>query len=297
MKFNTRVAPSPTGFFHLGTARVAYHNWLMARASGGKFIVRIDDTDNNRNNDAYIDLIYQSLDWLGLDFDGTFKQSSKYAQYKQIADTMISKGYAQRDGDAIRLKSDYVLSDWKDFNGDVIKISQDDVKFAQNQVLIKSDGTPIYHFASVIDDVDTDINLVMRGADHLSNTSKQLFILRALKDCGYTQKTMDDIAFSHVGLIMVKSDQNKLIKLSKRNSLASMMHYKDNGVLPQSLLSAIFRLGWAHSDANFDKKFPLIDRDVALQNVLDGSFKIKNATFDVDRLNFIDKKFKNKLGN
>lgn len=296
MNFNTRVAPSPTGFFHLGTARVAYHNWLMARASGGKFIVRIDDTDINRNNDAYVDLIYQALDWLGLDYDMTFKQSSKYDHYKSVAAMMIAKGYAVQDGDAVRLNSDYILSDWKDFNGDTIKISNNDIDFAQKQVLIKSDGTPIYHFASVIDDVDTDINLVMRGADHLSNTSKQLFILRALLDCGYTAKTRDDIAFSHVGLIMVKSDQNKLVKLSKRSSLASLLHYKDNNILPQSLLSAVFRLGWAHPDPNFDKKFPLIDRDVALQNVLDGNFKIKNATFDYDRLNFIDKKFKQKLG-
>lgn len=295
MKFNTRIAPSPTGFFHLGTARVAYHNWLMARATNGKFIVRIDDTDNNRNNDAYVDLIYSALDWLGLDYDDTFKQSSKFDDYRDGADLLLLKGFAQVDGDAIRLKSDYILDTWKDFNGDTIKISQDDVKFAQNQVLIKSDKTPTYHFASMMDDVDTDINLVMRGADHLSNTSKQLFILKALIDSGYTDKLLSDISFSHVGLIMVANPDKKMIKLSKRDSVASLMHYKDNGFLPQSVLNSVLRLGWAHKDPNFDKKFPLLDKTDALDHILGGNFKIKNAGFDVDKLTSLDKKFKNKI--
>lgn len=295
MKYNTRIAPSPTGFFHLGTARVAYHNWLMARATGGKFIVRIDDTDNKRNDNDYVDLIYSALKWLGIDYDDTFTQSSRTAHYKSVADLLLSKGLAVRDGDAIRLNSTYVLDSWSDFNGDVIKVSQNDIDFAQKQVLIKSDGTPIYHFASIIDDLDTDINLVMRGADHLSNTSKQLFILKALIDAGYTNKSMSDIAFSHVGLIMVKDDQNKMIKLSKRNKVASLMHYKDNGVLPQSVLNAVLRLGWAHKDPNFDRSYPLVDKDDAIKNILGGNFKIKNATFDVDKLHSLDKKFKQKL--
>jgi glutamyl-tRNA synthetase len=294
MKFNTRIAPSPTGFFHLGTARVAYHNWLMARATGGQFLVRIDDTDDSRNKSDYVDLIYQSLDWLGIDFDSTFTQSSRFSHHKDVAQLLLDKGYAQRDGDAIRLKSDFVLSSWTDMNNDTVKISDKDIDFAKNQVLIKSDGNPIYHFASIVDDVDSNINLIMRGADHISNTSKQLFILKALSDIGYKDADMNQFYFCHVGLIMVQDlNTKKMVKLSKRDNRASLMHYKDTGYLPQSVLNAVLKLGWAHSDANFDRTNPLVDKDDAIKHILQGNFKSKNASFDLDKMNSLDKKYKN----
>lgn len=293
MKFNTRIAPSPTGFFHLGTARVAYHNWLMARATNGKFIVRIDDTDDSRNDDSYVDLIYQSLDWLGIDYDMTFRQSSRFTHHKDVAQLLLDNNLAIRDGDAIRLHTDFILDTWKGWNNDVIKISKDDIAFAQNQVLIKSNQSPIYHFASIVDDIDTDINLILRGADHISNTSKQLFILKALADIGYKNCDFNKFNFSHVGLIMVKDPvTDKMVKLSKRDNRASLMHYKDNDYTPQSVLNAVLRLGWAHSDANFDRDYPLVDKNDAINFIMKGNFKSKNASFDLDKMNSLDRKYK-----
>lgn len=297
MKYNTRIAPSPTGFFHLGTARVAYHNWLMARATGGKFIVRIDDTDDNRNDQAYVDLIYKSLDWLGLDYDGTFTQSSRFKHHKDVAYLLLDKGLAQKDGDAIRLKTDYVLSTWKDMTDVTVKVSADDVKFAQNQVILKSNQSPIYHFASIVDDVDTDINLILRGADHISNTGKQLYILKALADAGYNNADMSMFNFCHVGLITVPDDNGKMIKLSKRDKRASFTQYQDDGYTKDAILNAVLRLGWAHTDPNFDKHQPLVNVDDALKFILQGKFKNKNAAFDLNKMNSLDKKYKNLLSN
>lgn len=292
MKYNTRIAPSPTGFFHLGTARVAYHNWLMARATGGKFIVRIDDTDDNRNDQAYVDLIYKSLDWLGLNYDDTFTQSSRFAHHKDVAYLLLDKGFAQKDGDAIRLKTDYVLSTWKDMTDVTVKVSADDMKFAQNQVILKSNQSPIYHFASIVDDVDTDINLILRGADHISNTSKQLYILKALADAGYNNAQLDMFQFCHVGLITVPDDTGKMVKLSKRDKRASFTQYQVDGYSKDAILNAVLRLGWAHSDPNFDKIQPLVNVDDALKFVLQGKFKNKNAAFDLSKMNSLDKKYK-----
>lgn len=293
MKYNTRIAPSPTGFFHLGTARVAYHNWLMARATGGKFLVRIDDTDDARNDQAYVDLIYKSLDWLGLDYDDTFTQSSRFAHHKDVAVMLLDKGLAQRDGDAIRLKTDYVLSTWNDMTDTTVKISNDDVNFAQNQVILKSNQSPIYHFASIVDDVDSNINLILRGADHISNTGKQLYILKALADSGYNNASMDMFQFCHVGLITVKDPvSGKMVKLSKRDKRASFTQYQDDGYDKQAILNAVLRLGWAHTDPNFDKIQPLVNVDDALKFILQGRFKSKNGAFDLDKMNSLDKKYK-----
>lgn len=293
MKYNTRIAPSPTGFFHLGTARVAYHNWLMARATGGKFLVRIDDTDDARNDQTYVDLIYKSLDWLGLDYDDTFTQSSRFTHHKDVALMLLDKGFAQRDGDAIRLKTDYVLSTWNDMTDTTVKISSDDVKFAQNQVILKSNQSPIYHFASIVDDVDSNINLILRGADHISNTGKQLYILKALADAGYNNASMDMFQFCHVGLITVKDPvSGKMVKLSKRDKRASFTQYQDDGYDKQAILNAVLRLGWAHTDPNFDKIQPLVNVDDALKFILQGRFKSKNGAFDLDKMNSLDKKYK-----
>lgn len=291
--FNTRVAPSPTGHFHLGTARTAYHNWLAARSTGGKFILRIDDTDQNRNNDAYVDLIYTALDWLGIDYDYTFRQSDKIKHYKDIAIALVDAGMAVYDGDAIRLKTSYTLDKWTDFTNKVIPITNKDADFANNLVLIKSDGYPTYNFATIVDDVDTDINLVIRGADHIANTSKQVFVLQALADLKYKNASRNNMAFCHVGLIMVKDPiTQKMIKLSKRNAASNLMAYKDNDYLPDAVLNAVLRLGWAHKDAMFDKIHPTVNKDLAKQLFFQGNLKFANCSFDPAKLISLDKAFK-----
>lgn len=291
--YNTRVAPSPTGHFHLGTARTAYHNWLAARATGGKFILRIDDTDQNRNNDDYVDLIYTALDWLGIDFDDTFKQSGRLDHYKDVAHQLMSKNLAIKDGDAIRLNADFALDGWNDFYGKRIPITDKDSDFSKNLVLIKSDGYPTYNFSSIVDDIDSGINLVIRGSDHISNTSKQMFVLQALNNINYAGSSTHSIDFCHVGLIMVKDiDTGKQVKLSKRNSASNLMDYKDNGFVPDAILNAVLKLGWAHKDANFDRDFPVIDKDTAKKYFFDGNLKTTNCSFDPNKLNFLNKKFK-----
>lgn len=291
--FNTRVAPSPTGHFHLGTARTAYHNWLAARATGGKFILRIDDTDQNRNNDAYVDLIYTALDWLGIDYDSTFKQSDKIQHYKDVAIALVDAGMATYDGAAIRLKTSYTLDSWSDFTSKTIPITNKDADFANNLVLIKSDGYPTYNFATIVDDIDTDINLIIRGADHIANTSKQVFVLQALSDLNYKNASRNNMSFCHVGLIMVKDpDTQKMIKLSKRNSASNLMAYKDDGYLPDAVLNAVLRLGWAHKDPMFDKNHPIVDKDLAKQLFFQGNLKFANCSFDPAKLISLDKAFK-----
>ena len=291
--YNTRVAPSPTGHFHLGTARTAYHNWLAARATGGKFILRIDDTDQNRNNDDYVDLIYTALDWLGIDFDDTFKQSARLDHYKDVAHQLMSKNLAIQDGDAIRLNADFVLDGWNNFYGKRIPITDKDSDFSKNLVLIKSDGYPTYNFSSIVDDIDSGINLVIRGSDHISNTSKQMFVLQALNNIDYAGSSDNAIDFCHVGLIMVKDpDTGKQVKLSKRNSASNLMDYKDAGFVPDAILNTVLKLGWAHKDANFDRDFPVIDKDTAKKYFFDGNLKTTNCSFDPNKLKFLNKKFK-----
>lgn len=291
--FNTRVAPSPTGHFHLGTARTAYHNWLAARASGGQFILRIDDTDQNRNNDDYVTLIYNALDWLGIDYDHTFKQSDRIQHYKDVALQLIDNGMAIFDGDAIRLNADFTLDHWSDFYGKKIPITDKDYDFSKNLVLIKSDGFPTYNFSSIVDDIDYNINLIIRGSDHISNTSKQMFVVHALNMINYGGKNDHHLDFCHVGLIMVKDpDTGKQVKLSKRNSASNLMDYKDNGFVPDAILNAVLKLGWAHKDPNFDRDYPLIDKHTAKKFFFDGNLKTTNCSFDVNKLNFLNKKFK-----
>lgn len=144
---NTRIAPSPTGTMHLGTARTAYFNWLAARSTGGKFILRIDDTDLARNDDAHVDVIYDTMSWLGLDFDITFRQSQRLKRYADMADAMVDAGYAIRKDDAVFFRS-YDLTPidvWTDSICGIIKCDNS-LDGIDKMVLIKSDGMPSYHF-------------------------------------------------------------------------------------------------------------------------------------------------------
>ena len=168
--YTTRIAPSPTGDFHIGTARTAYFNWLAARATGGRFILRIDDTDAARNDPASIKVIHDCLDWLGLPSDQIVRQSGRRVRYAAVADDLLARGVAVRaDNGAILLK-DGVASAWHDLvGGDMIPgpKAQD---LARSQVLLRADGAPVYHFASVVDDIDLGVNLVIRGADDPEST-------------------------------------------------------------------------------------------------------------------------------
>jgi glutamyl/glutaminyl-tRNA synthetase len=279
--YNTRIAPSPTGNFHIGTARTAYFNWLAARASGGKFILRIDDTDPSRTVDGALEGIHKSLDWLGLDVDEVYTQSERLDIYNDVAEKMLDAGSAIRaDNGAVLLNRHYVTT-WVDAIAGTQTSNQNDIDLYGNQVLIKADGMPIYHFATVVDDIDMDINYVIRGADHFTNTYRHAIIYDALLSPKPT--------FAHIGLIM----HNKK-KMSKRDAAASLLGYKDAGYEPGAILETLLRIGWGPKIDDKSNKF--IDRDRALELFLnEGNLKANPSTFDLAKMDFFNKVYRRRV--
>jgi glutamyl-tRNA synthetase len=282
--YNTRIAPSPTGDMHIGTARTAYFNWLAARASGGKFYLRIDDTDLKRNDPRYNVVILETMDWLGLDFDELFYQSDRFDRYTTVAREFLDKGLAiAKDGAVILMLPDGGFpTQWEDMTKGKINITKDDIEHTDGMVLIKSDGSPSYNWCSVIDDIDKDINLVIRGVDHITNTSKQVILYHCL---GKTPPK-----YAHVGLIGVKGKP-----LSKRDGASSMLHYRNAGYDSDAMLNFLARLGWGPTVD--DKSASITDKPRMLELFLDGG-KMRNspAGFDLSKLESFDRKYKARKG-
>ena len=280
---NTRIAPSPTGDMHLGTARTAYFNWLAARSTGGKFILRIDDTDLNRSKPEYTQVILDTMDWLGLDYDHIIYQSQRFDVYLRQAEALIAQGWAKKEDGAIVLSvsSTGTYPAWKDELAGNIPITDNDVDTANGMVLIKSDGSPSYNFASVVDDVASDIDLIIRGVDHITNTSRQIIIFNLLT--GSLPK------FCHVGLIFKDGK-----KLSKRDGAASMLQYRDKGYNPDALLNTMARLGWGPKID--DKTTALLPKDKMLELFLNGgNMRNSPANLDLVKLDSFDRKYKAKI--
>lgn len=288
----TRVAPSPTGHVHLGTVRTALHNLLAARASGGTFLLRIDDTDAARNDQAHVDLIHQSMDRLGLAPDDMFHQSARRAAHLAAAQHLLSAGLAVHDGDAIRMAPDarsLAPPQFFDLASGVCVISATFLDQSDGLVLVRSDGSPTYHFASIVDDITSGINLILRGMDHLSNVSKQVIIARALAASDYpgAQVFCDQVAFAHVGLILKDGR-----KLSKRDNDSNLTHYLDAGIPPQALLQWSLGLGWGHPDPQFDRAWPLIALSDMPTLFSQGGLRASNCSLDLGKLNSITRKWR-----
>jgi len=282
--YNTRIAPSPTGDMHIGTARTAYFNWLAARASGGKFYLRIDDTDQKRNDPAFVKVILETMDWLGLNSDDTFYQSNRFDRYSSLAKEFLDKGMASiKDGATILLLPNGNLPDkWTDMVKGDIAITTNDIENTDGIVLIKSDGSPSYNWSSVIDDIDYDINLVIRGTDHITNTSRQALLYHCL---GKTPPK-----YAHVSLIGYKGKP-----MSKRDGAASMLHYRNAGYDPDAMLNFLARLGWGPTVD--DKSTVMLDKTRMIELFLTGG-KMRNAFsgFDLSKLESFDRKYKAKKG-
>ena len=268
----TRFAPSPTGFLHIGGARTALFNWLFARHHGGRFLLRIEDTDKARSTQAAIDAILEGMRWLGLDWDGPeYYQSHFAARHAEVAHDMLARGHAYRcymsaeDLAAGRERAQaekrpYRLeSPWRD-RGDgedgrpfVVRLKasrqgetviEDRVQgrvAVQNaelddMVLLRSDGTPTYMLAVVVDDHDMGVTHVVRGDDHLNNAFRQLAIVRAM---GWPEPV-----YAHVPLIHGQDGA----KMSKRHGATGVMDYDALGFLPEALSNYLLRLGWGHGD-------------------------------------------------
>jgi glutamyl/glutaminyl-tRNA synthetase len=291
--YNTRIAPSPTGDLHIGTARTAYFNWLAARSTGGKFILRIDDTDQKRNNPEYTKVILDTMDWLGLDYDEIIYQSNRFDIYRGYAAWLVQQGWANiQDGAIIlNLRLDTKLNwpdHWMDEIGGKILITADDLNCADKMVLIKSDGSPSYNFCSVIDDLELNINFVIRGVDHITNTSRQVILYSLLEDVFTTISKNDLPKYAHLGLICVKNKP-----MSKRDGDSSMLRYINAGFDPDAMLNFLGRLGWGPTVD--DKTTTLLPRERMLELFLNhGKMKNRNAEFDMRKLESFDRKYKAK---
>lgn len=269
----------PTGVPHIGTARTAYFNWLAARASGGKFLLRIDDTDRQRSEERYVDAILDMMQWLGLESDDLWFQSQRENQYASWIVRLASRGKAYAEDDAYRLRlSEINLPDsWRDELAGDIPITERDRSIIDGMVLMKSGAHPTYHFASVVDDVLYDIDTIIRGADHISNTAKQVAI--------YTAMAYPLPRFYHVGLI--HKDKKKL---SKRDADSSVLTYREVGYDPDAVLNFMLRMGWGPTKE--DKSTSLINREQALELFWAGG-KMRSAPsgFDQDKLDSFHRKY------
>ena len=284
----TRIAPSPTGLLHLGTARTALFCWLAAKASGGRFLLRIDDTDAARNLDSALAVIDDGLAWLGLDHDARFRQSDRGAFYSALADGLIAAGLARRDDGAVRLN--LPLADvprrWTDTVGGAMSVGDKDAGFAASMVLLRSDGSPTYHFASVADDMDTGVTWVIRGTDHISNTARQVALWTALGRLDWSGAATGLPLWTHVGLVTYLGR-----KMSKRDGAASLLSYRDAGIHPEAMCNFLLRLGWGPSVD--DKTARTIDRTRAVSLFLDaGRMRPSPANMDPMLLAALDRRYK-----
>ncbi|MDP5133807.1 MAG: glutamate--tRNA ligase [Paraglaciecola sp.] len=268
----TRFAPSPTGFLHVGGARTALYSWLYAKSQGGKFVLRIEDTDIERSTQEAIDAILEGMEWLGLVWDdGPYYQTKRFDRYNDVIDQLLAQGKAYKcfmpaaELDAIREEQmskgekPRYPGTWRDRtdhpegqpfairfktpqSGSVVVKDhiRGDITIANSElddlIIRRTDGVPTYNFCVVIDDWDMGITHVVRGEDHINNTPRQINILQALG--------APIPEYAHVSMIL--GDDGK--KLSKRHGAVSVMQYRDDGYLPQALLNYLVRLGWSHGD-------------------------------------------------
>ena len=251
----TRFAPSPTGYIQIGNLRTALLNYLMAKSNDGKFILRIDDTDQDRNKDEYIDYIYKQMSDFGLSHDITFKQSDRLDRYFDIASkigTKTDNGYELNMGD-------------------------------YNMVILRNNGYPTYNFCSILDDYDYDVTNIVRGVDHIANEDKQRVIWD--KICAVDGDKPFPI-LTHAGLLF---DGAK--KLSKRSGNGTTQDYGDFD--KDAILNWLVKFGWSHPNPKFDKDYPTLSMSQMTQIFNDGKILKNNCKIDRNKLLFLDKKWKN----
>ncbi|MBF0234941.1 MAG: glutamate--tRNA ligase [Desulfamplus sp.] len=297
----TRFPPSPTGYLHIGGARTALFNWLYTRQTNGRFILRIEDTDEARSTKESVDAIFESLEWLGIDWDeGPFFQTQRYDIYKEYINRLVDSGHAyycdctpeeveamreearasgkkpmyngkcrdlnkeSKPGMVVRIKAPYMGSTVVD---DAVKGS---TAFPNSEIddfiIQRSDGSPMYNLAVVIDDITMNINTIIRGDDHLVNTPKQIIIYNAL---GASLPL-----FAHVPMVL-GSDK---ARLSKRHGAMSVSEYREMGFLPDAMLNYLVRLGWSHGDQEFFTREDLIAK-FSLEHI-----GRSPSMFDMDKL-------------
>lgn len=272
MTIKTRFAPSPTGYLHIGGARTALFSWLYARKHGGRFVLRIEDTDLQRSTAESVNAILEGMTWLGLEYDeGPFYQTERFDRYKEVINQLLEQGdayycYCTREElDAMREQQmaakqkprytglcrsrtqpreggEPVIRFKNPMEGSVVveDIVRGRVVFNNAElddlIIARADGSPTYNMTVVVDDMDMGIDYVIRGDDHLNNTPRQMNIFKALGK--------EPPRYAHVPMILGEDGA----KLSKRHGAASVMDYREQGFLPEALINYLVRLGWSHGD-------------------------------------------------
>ena len=272
-RVRVRFAPSPTGLLHLGSARTALFNYLFTRYYGGDLILRIEDTDLARSEEEFEKSQLEDLEWLGLSFDeGPYRQSERRKLYEEITGSLSEKGLTYEAADEAGRRALYFRppisgGSFRDGLRGEIPFSK-----AKDFVLLKSDGTPSYNFAAVVDDLDMGITHVIRGEEHLSNTARQVLLYHALG--------AREPEFIHLGLILGTDGK----KLSKRHGDVSIADYRREGYLPEALVNYLALLGWTHPGGR--EEFADLEE---LASEWDPSrLGASPATFDLDRLLFFN---------
>lgn len=293
MGYVTRIAPSPTGDMHIGTARTAYFSWLAARASGGTFLLRVDDTDVERNREECVKVILDTMDWLKIGYDGLYYQSQRTTIYNNFLSSLREGGYlTELDNGALALKwQDFMPRSWRDEIAGDIAITDTNIEQIHNKVILARGGDKLgqvtYQFASVVDDITLGINYVIRGVDHTTNTAKQVAIWSAIDHMLTKDGRLCPLPrFAHVGLICSGGR-----KLSKRDAAASMLGYQKAGYDPDAIKAYLGRLGWAPAQDNKENSF-LSEEKLLAMFLTEGKMRNSNAAFDVQKLNWFDRKHK-----
>ena len=288
MTVKTRFAPSPTGYLHVGGARTALFSWLHARKHGGKFVLRIEDTDLQRSTAESINAILEGMTWLGLEYDeGPLYQTDRFERYDEIIQQLLDQGLAYRcdcsrerldklregqmqrkekprydghcRGRQIDADKPHVIRFRNPDTGNIVvnDLVRGKVVFYNDElddlVIRRTDGSPTYNLTVVVDDLDMGITTVIRGDDHLNNTPRQINILQALGK--------EPPEYAHVPMIL--GDDGA--RLSKRHGAVSVMEYRKQGILPEALLNYLVRLGWSHGDQEI---FP-VDEMIELFDIKD----------------------------
>jgi glutamyl-tRNA synthetase len=275
-----RFAPSPTGFLHVGGVRTALFNWLFARHNQGVFVLRIEDTDKSREREDAVAVIYEGLRWLGLEWDeggdkggkfGPYFQSERSAIYEKYLKILDKKGQVYEDEGAIRFRAPrrpVVVDDI------VCGRIEFDRSMEPDMTIRRPDGSWIFHFVNVVDDIEMKISHVIRGEDHLTNTSKHVALYQALE--------IEPPRFAHIPLILNRDGS----KMSKRDEGSSVVSYIEQGYAPEAVRNYLCLLGWSPKD-NREK----LDIEETIQLFDLAKVNRRNASFDLDKCDWLNRQY------
>jgi glutamyl-tRNA synthetase len=277
MSMRVRFAPSPTGVLHIGGARTALYNWLLARGQGGTFVLRIEDTDRERSTPENVEQILEALRWLELDWDeGPLSQWERRERHSEAVEQLLESGHAYEDEGAVRFR----VPEEGELGFDDVVLGRITTPYSaiKDFVIRRSDGSPLYNLAVSVDDRDMGITHVVRGQDHVSNTPRQIMLLRALG--------AELPAYAHIPLLLGPDGR----KLSKRHGAASVQELRDAGYLPEAVRNYVSLLGWGYDESTtFMTTDELIER-FSLERVS------KNpAVFDEQKLRWMNGRYLREL--